>query len=153
MDVKQALCDKLKLHSLSPTPTPPPSVYNSPRPVRLPPWDQAGAEFYFARSRDILTRAFVPPMHTPRRRASFTVSSSSSDSEEERRRRPRRPASFSMTRRPPRYRSLNVLPWPEQIPAHFTSSTSSSLHWDEFPEFDREFCELSNIPPSPAPQV
>lgn len=114
------MCDKLRLKTLSPTPTPPVSPrpyavslrgsfsslsrdsspqgsphhrgslgnfrssletdisksyidsrngviqnrFDKPSNLKLPPWDQASAEFYFARSRDLLTKAMTQVSHT-----------------------------------------------------------------------------------------
>lgn len=60
----------------------------------------------------------------------------------------------------PNYLSLSgyEMKWPDRArdssSLTFTSSNSSSLNWEEYPEFDRDFLSFSNnCPPSPAPQV
>lgn len=273
-----------------------PRTSRDERPLKLPPWDQASAEFYFARSRDLLTK-IVPASpqkndrlfsheHSPRtsqyyenwpaqesngrlhnsarpsnikpwtnpsapfkevplidkssfrksmskghlRRRSYTdrcatsTSSDSSDSDGGKQmsyrmkmRRQRRGGSFShslnqtpkgsqslLSSPPPQnsflnsvvspkispvsknkfyftnfkgltndgvqHSSLNNLckqncvflsgynvKWPEKVPDSssltFTSSNSSTLNWEEYPEFDKDFLSFNNCPPSPAPQV
>lgn len=59
----------------------------------------------------------------------------------------------------PNYLSLSgyEMKWPDRArdssSLTFTSSNSSSLNWEEYPEFDRDFLSFNNCPPSPAPQV
>lgn len=59
----------------------------------------------------------------------------------------------------PNFLSLSgyEMKWPDRArdssSLTFTSSNSSSLNWEEYPEFDRDFLSVSNCPPSPAPQV